>query len=80
MFPPQAYPQNTLTLPDENTSNQTNHALSETRRETSILGVRSYREANCDSYHYLVQIKYSGQITERRTRTTLADINFKLTD
>jgi hypothetical protein len=49
--------------PDGNTSYQTDHALIETRRASNILDVRSYRGANCDSNHYLVQIKYRGRIT-----------------
>jgi len=63
MFPPQAYPQNTLPSQDENTSNKINHALIETRRGSSIFDIRSSREANWDSDDYLAQNKYSSQIT-----------------
>jgi hypothetical protein len=55
----------TWTSPDGNTSNQVDHALIETRTASNILHVRSYWGANCNSDHYLVQIKYRGQITTR---------------
>jgi hypothetical protein len=55
----------TWTSPDGNTSNQVDHALTETRTASNILHVRSYWGANCNSDHYLVQIKYRSQITTR---------------
>jgi hypothetical protein len=48
----------TSTPADGNASNQTDHALIAITRACNILDVRSYRRANHDSDHSLVQIKY----------------------
>jgi hypothetical protein len=54
MLPSQEIHKITWTSPDGNTSNQTDHALTETRRASNILDVTSYRGENCNSDHYLV--------------------------
>jgi len=45
------------TSPDGNTHNQTVHILIDRRWHSSILDVRSFREAACDNDHYLVVAK-----------------------
>ena len=58
-FPPQAYPQNSLTSPDENTSNQTNHAFIETSAGSSIYDVRKIPRKQTDT---LIIICYKTNI------------------
>jgi endonuclease/exonuclease/phosphatase family metal-dependent hydrolase len=43
--------------PDGNTHNQIDHILVDRRRHLNVLDVRSFRAADCDSDHYLVEAK-----------------------
>jgi hypothetical protein len=49
--------------PDETTSNQTDHVMTDSRHATDILDVKSCRDADCDSDHYMVKINYRQQIS-----------------
>jgi len=54
MFPHRNIHKYTWTSPDEKIHNQTDHILTDRRRHSSILDVRSVRGADCDTDHYLV--------------------------
>ncbi|PNF24941.1 hypothetical protein B7P43_G09156 [Cryptotermes secundus] len=56
----------TWAAPDGVTFNQIDHVLIEKRFVTNILDVRTLRGANCDSDHYLVQVKYRCKISCQR--------------
>ena len=47
----------TWTFPDGKTHNQIDHILTDRRWQSSVLDVRSFRGADCDTDHYLVIVK-----------------------
>ena len=53
MFPHRNIHKYTWTSPDGNTHNQIDHVLVDRRRQSSVLDVRSFRGADCDTLHYL---------------------------
>jgi hypothetical protein len=57
MFPHCIINKYTWTSPEGNTHNQIDHVLIDRRRHSSVLDVRSFRGAACDTGHYLVVAK-----------------------
>jgi hypothetical protein len=57
MFPHRNIHKYTWISPDGNTHNQTDHVLIDRRRHSSVLDVRSFRAADCDTDHHLVVAK-----------------------
>jgi endonuclease/exonuclease/phosphatase family metal-dependent hydrolase len=53
-FPNREIRKDTWTSPDGVTHNEIDHVLVDKRRHSSILNVRSFRGADCDTDHYLV--------------------------
>jgi hypothetical protein len=54
--------ENTWTYPDGNAHNQIDRILIDRRRHSSVLNVRSFRAADCDTDHYLVVAKIRERI------------------
>jgi hypothetical protein len=55
--------------PDGKTHNQTDHFLVDRRRHSSVLDVRSFRAADCDTNHYLVVAKVRERLAVNKQRS-----------
>ena len=83
MFPQRNIHKYTWTCPDGKTHNQIDHILTDRRWHSSVLDVRSFRGADCDTDHYLViakvreKLAVGKQVAQRfdRQRFNLRKIN-----
>jgi hypothetical protein len=55
--------------PDGKTHNQIYHILVDRRRHSNVLDVRSFKEADCDSDHYLVVTKVRERLAVNKQRS-----------
>jgi hypothetical protein len=57
------------TSPDGNTHNHIEYILIDKRRHSSVLFVRSFRAADCDTDHYLVVAKIRERLVVNKQRS-----------
>jgi hypothetical protein len=63
MSPHRSIHKYTWTCPDGKTHNHIDHILIDRRQHSSVLDVRSFRGADCDSDHYLAVAKVTERLT-----------------
>ena len=68
LFPHKVKHKGTWLSPDGNTTHQIDHVLVKRKFRTSLLDVRAYRGADCDSDHYLVISRIRLKLATKRTR------------
>jgi hypothetical protein len=69
MFPHRNIHKVTWTSPHGRTHNKIEHILIDRRRHSSILDVRSFRAADCDTDHYLVAAKVRERLAVSKQTT-----------
>ena len=73
MFPHRNIHKCTWNSPDWQTHNQIDHILIDRRWHSSIIDVRSFRGADCDTDHYLVVAKVSERLEVRKQAAQNSD-------
>jgi endonuclease/exonuclease/phosphatase family metal-dependent hydrolase len=68
MFPHSNTHKYTWTSPDGKTHNQIDHILVDRRRLSSVLDVRTYRGADCDTDYYLVVANVRERLAVNKQR------------
>jgi hypothetical protein len=74
MFPHRNIHKYTWTSPDGKIHNQIDHIIVDRRRHSSVLDVRSFRAADCDSDHCLVVAKVRERRAVNKQRSQRFDI------
>jgi len=74
MFPQRNIHKYTWTSPDGKTHQQIDHILIDRRRHSSILDVRYFRGAECDSDHYLVVAKVMERLSKSKQAAQKFDV------
>ena len=74
-FPHMNIHKQTWTSPDGMTHNQIDHILIDKRRQSSILDIRSFRGADCDSGHYLLIAKLRKRLSVAKRVDQIVDID-----
>jgi hypothetical protein len=69
VFPHSNIHKYTWTFPDGKTHNHIDHILVDRQRHSSVLDVRSYRAADCDTDHYLVVAKIRQRLAVNKQRS-----------
>jgi hypothetical protein len=69
MFPHRNIHKYTWTSPDGKNHNQIDHIQVDRRRHSNIFDVRSYRTADCDTAHYLMEAKVRARLAVNKQRT-----------
>lgn len=62
---------------DGKTVNQIDHVIVNSRSYSSIVKVRSYRGADCNSDHYLTRAELRERIVEAKEKSVAKNITFK---
>jgi hypothetical protein len=62
------------TSPNGNTHNKIDHILIDRRRQSSVLDVRSFRAADCDTDHYLVVGKFRERLAVNKQTMHIVDM------
>ena len=63
------------TFPDGKTQIQIDHILINKRRPSSVLEVRPFRGADCDTDHYLVMAKFSKRLAVNKQAAQKYDVD-----